>query len=167
MRAGGIFHPNFFYAPRRTTDTSQLVDLSIYDLTPDAIGWEPGVGVDVTPDTLIWRGKGRVQPNKDWRARPREVQFEYDAVQAVRVQIPIGKNLVGAVWDPVAKRYTSYGDDPEFVKDLRVHIDAGPVKGFEGMEGDNLYIRNAIQNQNLWVYNLLCDTKTGGVDEHG
>lgn len=162
MRAGGIFHPNFFYAPRRTLDTSQLIDINIYDLTPNGAEWFPGVGMDVDPDTLLWSGKGRFQPNKDWRSRPREVQFEYDAVQAVRIQIPIGKNLLGAVWDENEKRYTSYGTDPEFVKDLRVEVIGGPVKGFESTEGKNLYIRNAIQNQNLWVYNLLCDTKTGG-----
>lgn len=163
MRSGGIFHPQFFYAPRRTTDTSQLVDLEIFALTPDSPDWVPEVGLTVTPDVKVWVGKGRVQPNKDWRARPREVQFEYDAVQAVRVQIPIGKNLLGAVWDPVQNRYTSYGTDPHFIKDMRVRIVGGPVKGFEMMEGDNLYVRNAIQNQNLWVYNILCDTKTGGV----
>ncbi len=162
MRTGGIFHPNFFYAPRRTTDTSQLVDLKIYALTPDAAEWVPGQDMTVKADTLKWWGKGRVQPNKDWRARPREVQFEYDAVHAVRVQIPIGKNLVGAVWDEDEGRYTSYGADPVFIKDMQVQIVSGPVEGFETMEDTNLYIRNAIQNQNLWVYNLLCDTKTGG-----
>lgn len=165
MRSGGIFHPQFFYAPRRTTSTSQLVDIDIFALAPNGGEWVPGVGMAVTPDVKVWSGKARVQPNKDWRARPREVQFEYDAVQAVRVQIPIGKNLLGAVKDPVTGRYTSYGNDPHFVKDMRVKILGGPVKGFKIMEGDNLYIRNAIQNQNLWVYNLLCDTKTGGVNE--
>lgn len=163
MRSGGIFHPQFFYAPRRTTATSQLVEVDIFALTPDSPEWVPRVGLDVTPDVKVWTGKARVQPNKDWRARPREVQYEYDAVQAVRVQLPIGKNLLGAVQDPVTGRYTSYGADPQFVKDMRVKIKSGPVKGFEQLIGDNLYVRNAIQNQNLWVYNILCDTKTGGV----
>lgn len=165
MRNGGIFHPQFFYEPRRTTSTSQLVDIEIFRLAPNGGEWYPEEGMDITLDTKVWKGKGRVQPNKDWRARPREVQYEYDAVQAVRIQIPIGKNLVGAVWDDEKKRYTSYGEDPNFIKDMRVHILGGPVKGFEVMVGDNLYIRNATQNQNLWVYNLLCDTKTGGVNQ--
>lgn len=164
MRGGGVFHPDFFYKPRRTTDTTQLVKLEIYSLKVETSGWQPGVGLVPNGDTLLWQGKGRVQPNKDWRARPREVQFEYDAVQAVRIQIPIGKNLLGATFDPVKKRYTAYGVDPAFIKDMRVRIISGPVKGFEGLENDNLYIRNAIPNQNLWVHNLLCDTKTGGVD---
>lgn len=166
MRTGGVFHPDFFYKPRRTTDTTQLVTLEIFSLSPSGgEGWIPGVGLDPASDTLVWRGKGRVQPNKDWRARPREVQFEYDAVQAVRIQIPIGKNLVDAVYDVDEKRYTTYGIDPAFIKDMRVRIVSGPVKGFEGLENDNLYIRNAIPNQNLWVHNLLCDTKTGGVKQ--
>ena len=161
MRVGGVFHPDFFYTPRRTVETAELVHLKIYAITPEAGEWVPGVGLEVTPDTLVWEGYGRFQPNKDWRARPREVQYEYDAVQAVRIQIPIGKNLVGAVWDTAQQRYTSYGPDPVLVKDMRVQVVDGPVKGFENTEGKNLYIRNAIQNQNLWQYNLLCDTKTG------
>lgn len=164
MRVGGIFHPNFFYAPRRTVETAELVHLRIYRLTPNGAEWEPGVGLEIEPDTLVWEGHGRFQPNKDWRSRPREVQFEYDAVQAVRIQIPIGRNQVGAVYDEGEGRYTSYGPDPEFVKDMRVEVVDSPVKGFENFGGKNLYIRNAIQSQNLWQYNLLCDTKTGGVD---
>lgn len=164
MRVGGVFHPDFFYVPRRTVETAELVHLKIYQLTPGGGEWVPGVGMDIEPDTLVWEGQGRFQPNKDWRSRPREVQFEYDAVQAVRIQIPIGRNLVGATYDTDTERYTAYGTDPEFVKDMRVEVIDGPVKGFENTEGKNLYIRNAIQNQNLWQYNLLCDTKTGGSD---
>ena len=161
MRTGGIFHPNFFYVPRTSLETADLVKLKIYKLTPNAAEWEPGVGMSTTPDTLVWEGRGRFQPNKDWRSRPREVQFEYDAIQAARIQIPIGKNLVGAMYNMVEKRYVSYGVDPEFVKDMRVEVVDGSVTGFDSTEGKNLYIRNAIQNQNLWHYNLLCDAKTG------
>lgn len=161
MRVGGVFHPDFFYVPRRTVESAELVHIKIYDLTPEGAEWEPGVGLEITPDTLLWEGHGRFQPNKDWRSRPREVQFEYDAVQAVRIQIPIGRNLVGSVYDDTLGRYTAYGPDPEFAKDMRVEVISGPVKGFENTEGKNLFIRNAIQNQNLWQYNLLCDTKTG------
>ena len=166
MRVGGVFHPDFFYVPRRTTDTTQLVDIDIFFLTPESETWDPGVGISVTPDVKAWTGKARVQPNKDWRARPREVQFEYDAVQAVRIQIPIGKNLVGATFDPNdPKKVLAYGEDPHFSKDMRVKLKDGPVEGFQIMEGDNLYIRNAVQSQNLWLYNLLCDIKTGGANE--
>lgn len=165
MRVGGIFHPDFFYTPRRTVETAELVHLKIYQLTPGGGEWVAGVGMVIEPDTLVWEGQGRFQPNKDWRSRPREVQFEYDAVQAVRIQIPIGRNWLGATYDTTTERYTAYGTDPEFVKDMRVEVIDGPVKGFENTEGKNLYIRNAIQNQNLWQYNLLCDTKTGGSDD--
>lgn len=165
MRTGGVFHPNFFYAPRPTLKTTQLVEVNIYKIAPNGGEWTPGVGNTGPKDTLVWNGKGRVQPNKDWRSRPREVQYEYDAVQAVRVQIPIAQNLVGAVWDPDENRYTSYGPDPEFVKDMRVEIVDGPVLGFESSDGKDLWIRNAVQNQNLWLYNLLCDVKTGGTKE--
>ena len=162
MRVGGIFHPDFFFSPRRTVETAELVHLKIYAMTPEAAEWEPEVGLTVKDDDLLWEGYGRYQPNKDWRSRPREVQFEYDAVQAVRIQIPIGRNLLGSVKDPQTGRYTQYGPDPNFIKDMRVEVIDGPVKGFENSEGTNLYIRNAIQNQNLWQYNLLCDVKTGG-----
>lgn len=165
MRTGGVFHPNFFYAPRRSVESAELVHIKIYKLAVDGGDWVPGVGMVGSDDTLVWEGHGRFQPNKDWRSRPREVQFEYDAVQAVRIQIPIGRNQVGSVFDTDKNRYTSYGPDPDFVKDMRVEVISGPVTGFEHTEGKNLYIRNAIQNQNLWQYNLLCDTKTGGTQE--
>lgn len=165
MRAAGVFHPSFFYHPRNTLDTTQLAKLNIYAISPGGPGWTPGVGLGPTADTLVWSGRGRFQPNKDWRSRPREVQHEYDAVMAVRIQVPIGKNLVGATRDPVTNKVVKYGVDPKFVKDMRIEVVEGPAEGFEMMEGDDLYIRNAIQNQNLWQYNLLCDTKTGGVDE--
>jgi len=163
MRSSGVFHPDFFYHPRRTLETTQLVPVTILAMNPNSGEWEPGQGIVENRDTPVWQGRARVQRNKDWRARPREVQFEYDGTQAVRVQLSIGKNLVGATFDADGN-VREYGPDPEFLKDMRVHINGSAVKGFEGMIDDNLYIRNAVQNQNLWVYNLLCDTKTGGVD---
>jgi hypothetical protein len=161
VKAGGIFHANFFYSPRRTLDSSQLTELKVYALAPNGAEWMPGQDLEEANDELLWHGYGRFQPNKDWRARPREVQYEYDAVQAVRIQLPIGKNLLGAVWDVAEERYTSYGADPSFHKDQRVEVISGEVKGFEGTIGTQLYVRNATPNQNLWVHNLLCDVKTG------
>lgn len=163
MRSAGVFHPDFFYSPRRVTDTSQLMEIEIFRVTPNSAEWSAdGSGMVVEPDVLIWKGRGRVQPNKDWRARGREIQFEYDAVHAVRVQIPIGRNELGAVWDPSKEQFVSFGADPVFVKDMRVHVVNGPVIGSEQLDGKDFYIRNAINSQNLWVYNLLCDTTTNG-----
>ena len=161
MRVGGILHPNFFYAPRRTVESAEIVDIQIYRVAPNGDDWDPYKGMQPEPDELVWKGKGRFQPNIDWRARPREVQFEYDATHSVRIQIPVGKNQVGAVWNEAAQRFTSYGEDPKFIKDMRVWVDKAPVKGFEYQEGINLFIRNALSTQNVWQYNLLCDTKTG------
>lgn len=164
MRTGGVFHPDFFYAPRRTTGTTQLAGVEIYDLDGTTPGWEPGVGNLPSGAKLIWKSEARVQPNKDWRARPREVQYEYDATHAIRVQVPIGKNLAGAKYedpnDPL--KITEYGPDVDFIKDMVVRVVSGPVQGFETSLGDEFTIRNAHQSQNLWLYNLLCDTKTGG-----
>ena len=66
MRTGGIFHPNFFYAPRTSLETADLVNLKIYKLTPNAAEWEPGVGMSTTPDTLVWEGRGRFLPMGIW-----------------------------------------------------------------------------------------------------
>ena len=161
MRAGGVFHPRFFYDPRRVTKSSELVELKIYNLSEDQPEWSPGEGFSVGTDELIWHGFGRFQPNKDWRARTRGIHYDYTAIHAIRIQIPIGENLVGAVYDDEKGRYVEYGQDPKFRKDQRVEVVQGPVKGFEITEGESLYIRNAEQSQNLWHYNLLCDTKTG------
>jgi hypothetical protein len=143
----GIFHPQFFYHPRPTVESGMLAKVEIYKPTGKLPEWEgPGKGMSDEGYELIWRGPARIQPDKDWRARVRNFGGEMSGIFAVRVQVPINKNELGP--------------DRRFRKDYRVDIIEAPVEGTETLEGMSLYVRNAVNSANAWLYNLLCDTDT-------
>lgn len=153
----GVFHPNFFYMPRRTVETPMIARVRVAKPTGNPSEWVPGVGMSGGNYETMWEGRARLQPNKDWRARPREQVGEFEAVHAIRVQLPIGKNEYGAT---VVDGKTIYAPDPMFAKDWVVHVLDTRVIGAQNLEGDRYYIRNAKNSANLWLYNLLCDTGT-------
>jgi hypothetical protein len=159
LNSRGIFHPLFATHPRTTVNSAQLARVEVYEPTGNTADWTPGVGIADNLETLVWKGQARVQPNKDWRARPREFGGEFDATHAIRVQLGIGKNEVGATLD-VDNKIVTYGPDVMFHKDFIVVPIFLPVNGTEVMEGQKLYVRNAEISSNAWVYNLLCDTGT-------
>jgi len=152
----GIFHPNFAYHVRPTVDTSQQEYIHVYAPTGIQSEWIPGQGMTDATQELVWQGYGRVQPDKDWRARARMQGNEFDAVQAVRVQLPIGQNLLGAMHDAHG-RVTVYGADPIFAKDFIVKVIETYVTGSENMIGKPLVVRNALSAGTRWSHNLLCD----------
>lgn len=159
LRGNGVFHPNFFYMPRRTVETAMIAQVRISKPTGGVAKWTPGVGMAGGIYAPIWEGHARVQPNKDWRARPREQVGEFEAVHAIRVQLPIGKNEWGGTYNDEGE-LVAYGTDPEFYKDYMVEVIDTSVIGAEQLEGDVYYVRNAKTSANLWLYNLLCDTGT-------
>lgn len=159
MRGNGLFHPNFYYKPRPTVESAQLTLVEVWKPTGTFSGWEPGLGTTNPTYVRVWRGYARVQPNKDWRARPRNAALDFDATHAIRVQVGIGKNLVGATYGGDGKVLT-YGPDVEFAKDYRVNVVDTFVEGAQWLEGDEYYVREAKTSANLWTYNLLCDTST-------
>lgn len=155
----GIFHPLFAYHPRNALAGSQQALVEIYRPTGGTANWVPGVGMDDNTIELVWRGYARVQPNIDWRARPRDHGNEFNAIHAVRVQLSIGKNLHGATFDGNGKVVT-YGPDPTFAKDFVVRVVESNVSGTQGLLNKNFVVRNALTNDQAWLYNLLCDTGT-------
>lgn len=163
MRKNGIFHPQFFYHARPVVESAMIAEVEVYRATGAVPEWTGGETMADNMFNLIWSGKGRVQPNKDWRARPREFAGEFTATQAVRIQLGIGKNEFGAVLDGQGNVIT-YGEDVEFRKDDVVIVTNVHVKGAEFLEGNRYFVRNAQSSSNTWIYNLLCDidTKSGG-----
>lgn len=154
LNTRGIFHPQFYYHPRPSVNTAQVARVEVYRPSGvDTRHWEPGGFTGDPVDTLIWRSQARLQPNNDWRARPKEIQGEFEAIHAVRVQLPIGGNEIG--------------DDMGFFKDDRVLVIASPVIGAEYLIGDEFFVRNAVNSANLWVHNLLCDLGTKQQDHSG
>lgn len=144
---------------RPSVEASHQLLINIYAPTGATAEWVPGTGMTTAAQTLVWTGYGRVQPDKDWRARAREQGNEYTATQTVRVQIGIGKNLYGATY-AVGGELLTHGADPVFKKDFVVVVQSSPVTGSEGIIGVPLTIRNALSSGNPWLYNLLCDGGT-------
>jgi len=159
LNSRGVFHPLFAYHPRPTVEGTQHTLVEIYKPTGGVAEWIPGEGMADNTTALVWRGYARVQPNIDWRARPRDHGNEFDATHAVRIQLGIGKNLLGAVRDDNGQ-ITAYGDDPLFAKDFVVRVVEAPVSGTEGLLNKAFVVRNALTNDTTWQYNLLCDTGT-------
>lgn len=158
MRRGGAFHPQFFYHARPVIDSLMIARVQVSKPTGELASWT-GTGMTNNAYEVVWEGHARIQPNKDWRARTREFAGEFDATQAIRVQLPVAQNELGAVRDDKGK-IVSYGPDPEFAKDYIVQVIDSRVKGTERLEGGQYTVRNAISSSNAWVYNLLCDTGT-------
>lgn len=148
----GVWHPRFYYHARPTVESAMNVTVEIYKPLEQGQSphWEPGDTFSGTPAyELVWRSKARVAPNKDWRARPKEQQQEFDAVHAMRIQVPIGGNeLEGGP------------RDMPFYKDYRVLVVETHVTGTEQLKGFSYIVRNAHMSSNAWLHNLLCDTGT-------
>lgn len=155
----GIFHPNFAYHPRLALSGSQQTLVEVFKPTGGTAKWVPGTGMENNTLEKVWRGYARVQPNIDWRARTREHGNEFNSTHAVRIQLSIGRNLLGAVLD-VDGKVVTYGDDPTFAKDFIVMVVESPVSGTQGLLDKPFVVRNALTNDKAWLYNLLCDTGT-------
>lgn len=155
----GIFHPSFFYHARPAVESAQVTRIEVYAPTGEVAKWTPGSGMGDNLLKLVWVGHGRLQPDKDWRARAKDQGNEHDAVQAVRIQLPIGQNEHDAVRDAAGKIIT-YGPDPLFAKDFVVRATETYVIGTEELLHRDYYVRNALPSGNAWLYNLLCDTGT-------
>ena len=159
LNSKGVFHPLFAYHPRHALAGSQQTLVEVFAPTGGVAEWVPGTGMSDNTIELVWRGYARVQPNIDWRARTREHGNEFNAIHAVRIQLSIGKNLHGATLDGNGKVLT-YGDDPTFAKDFVVRVVESSVSGTQGLIGKDFVVRNALTNDQTWLYNLLCDTGT-------
>lgn len=106
-----------------------------------------GQGGDAFPElTLLYRGRGRVVNNKDWRARVRTQRGDMGTSHAIRVQVPI------------------HPCPPVHANDL-IRTVAGLIddEGNEAPMPDPelkhylLHVRNPLMSSNAWLRNLLCD----------
>lgn len=159
LNGKGIFHPLFAYHPRHALSGSQQTLVEVYAPTGGTAEWVPGQGMRDNTLELVWRGYARVQPNIDWRARTRDHGNEFNAIHAVRIQLSIGQNLFGAIYDDEGN-LIEYGEDPVFAKDYVVTVVESKVSGTQGLLDKAFTVRNALVNDQAWVYNLLCDTGT-------
>lgn len=105
------------------------------------------------PFQKLWSGPGRVQPNKDWRARGYEFGGETTVFQAVRFQLPLadGKWEVGL--DQAAM---------EFRDEDQVLITATAFPEVEMIKRFVYIVRNPIVSGNAGLQNILCDVDLKG-----
>lgn len=111
--------------------------------------WDPETNELVEGSGLeeIWRGRARVQANKDWRVRNIATASDPQQVHYVRVQIPLRKDNI----------------PPHFhTQDIiRVLEPEDPSSQWgelfdEDLLNYTLRVRNPLNSSNPWVRNILC-----------
>lgn len=131
-------------------------DIVIYRMSGDPVSLNPETGEVSGGDlTELWRGPARIQPNKDWRARTVESANDPQMVQYTRVQIPLSKsgpvpNI--RVQDIIAVQQMQDTQDWVFNHTL---------------EAWTLFVRNAQNSSNRWLYNLLCSADLSDMESEG
>lgn len=161
MRTATVFHPLYVTHVQPSANGTQTARCKIYraDQTGARPGWEPGIGTTTSGDEQIWEGACRVQPNIDWRARTRDVQGEWDATMATRINIPMHKNEFGAVLD-VDGNIVTYAPDPVFAFGDIVVVTEVNGPGQRTLLDKRYTVRMALPSTNMWVHDLLCDVGT-------
>lgn len=154
MHSTGIFHPRFKYHPRASIESAMPDRIEIYKPTGEAAEWVPGAGMLDNAWQIVYRGRARLQPDQDWKARDRNFANELTATMAIRIGIPVRGNELDPL-DPLA---------PLIAKGYKVVvIDADP-ESKDWTEGTDLIVRNGIQATEKWLRTFVADTGTRVVD---
>lgn len=119
-----------------------------YDPVTGGLTVPDGAGGDKFPElTLMYRGRGRVVNNKDWRARVRTQRGDMGTNQAIRVQVPI-RTCPPIHANDVIRVVEPDPDDPELG-----HL----ITGDPELTHYIFHVRNPLMSSNAWLRNLLCD----------
>lgn len=159
MRTPTVFHPLYITHVMPSVNGTQLARARVYRNSTGRPQWEPGVGNVASGDVQIWEGPCRVQANIDWRARTRELQGEFDATMATRIQLPMNHNEFGAVLNTDGTINT-YAPDPSFAFGDIVEVTEVNGPGQETLLHKRYTVRNALPSTNMWVHDLLTDVGT-------
>jgi hypothetical protein len=144
--------PRWVYASRKVPSGFMEATIEIFRPAPQNSEpvFDPETGTwSGGPVTYLFRGRARVQPNKDWRARNREFAREETAEHAVRVQVEFGSNTIEG----------SDGVLPEFRLGDRIRVTSSPHD--TALEDYIFTVRNPTSSSNAWLRNLLCDVDLG------
>lgn len=161
MRTPTVFHPQYITHAMPSVNGTQLAHAKVYraDQTGNRPGWEAGVGNTASGDIQIWEGPCRVQANIDWRARTRDVQGEFDATMATRIQLPMLRNEFGATLNTDGSIDT-YAPDPKFAFGDIVIVTEVHGPGQRTLLEKRYTVRNALPSTNMWLHDLLTDVGT-------
>lgn len=137
--------PRWIVHHRSVPEGWMNADLIIQRVLADPV-WDPDTNqlVDGGLEDL-WSGRGRVQPNKDWRVRSVQSASDPQQDQYVRVQIPLRKN--GTVphlhTSDIIRAFPDENEDSVWFYD-------------DQLEHYTFRVRNPINSSNPWVRNILC-----------
>lgn len=152
-----IFDPRFTKAFAVVQEGSMTSSVLIRRPVPGdakpAHNFDSGIRPTANRYTELFRGQGRVVPNKDWRARGYEFGDESTVFQAVRIDVP----LVGGEWLATSL-------PREFRDEDQVIIEAN-FEGYKGLDPLLRYlfiVRNPISSGVAGQQNLLCDVDLKG-----
>lgn len=131
--------------------------ITVYKVATETFDWDPlndpfkrdpGVAME---QTAIYLGPGRVQPNKDWRARLMEEGNSIVTTHAIRVQLDYQGNTLGNGSFPQIE-----AQDVLRVTDV-FRDDSGILTKWL------FTIRNISVGSNAWVHTLLCDVEVNNL----
>lgn len=114
----------------------QVADIIVARRDGTEAVWDPTTG-DVTGGewTYVWWGKGRLQPNKDWRARRHDAENSPMVQSAIRVQAPM--------------------DCPPMLVADAIGVLASPYD--TSLERYVFHVRNPVESSNTWGRSVLAD----------
>lgn len=164
MRRTAVYDPRFIRSMQPAAiGLASLIRCAVFRTIGDRPGWVAGSGN--TPDTVtkLWEGFCRVQPMIDMRARAGDFAGEYDAVEAVRFNLPFERNEFGATLD-INNKIVTYGDDPVFAYGDMIDVTQVFNPGQQVLLPKRFTVRNALSSTTALQHDLLCDV---GASLHG
>lgn len=182
LNARGSIDPRFALHNRPVATSAMIAEVRVLHPGSPVTPWNPfsddpdervfASAVGTKQYTPHYVGRGRVQPNKDWRARRYQWNIEAAADHAVRFQIDLTGNTItnAAKLYPEQKSFEAGGmHNGDVVVVSRVAAPYGiPL---EPMIAQFQYVvRNISASSNSWVRTLLCDfvvNDQGGAPDAG
>lgn len=154
-------HPRFPTYPRPVWRGRMVGKVTVERVTADAVGTVNWTPFDANPanrlpqaphtGVLIYRGKARIQPNVDWRARRQNWRDESIVDHAYRVEL-----------DFLGNELPAYGGVADVGGGALPFIEMGDViKCVEAVDLQLLtyiyIVRNTVPSTSSWSRTVLCD----------
>jgi hypothetical protein len=156
LNARRSLDPRWIRHHRSVVEGFMIHPIQILRMAPGRQSWDPLTQTIVGGEPEeIWAGPARIQPNKDWRARSVESGVDPQMVHYTRVQISLNKGQPVPhirVADMVVAQEKTDTDDWVFNHTLSAWT---------------MFVRNAVNSSNRWVYNLLCSADLSDMEEVG
>lgn len=156
LNARRSLDPRWIRHHRLVPEGFMIHDVVLYRMSGDPVVLDPTTGEYSGGDLVeLWRGPARIQPNKDWRARTVESGSDPQMLQYTRVQIPLSKS--GPVPDIRVQDIVAVQEMEDTTDWVFNHT----------LHSWTLYVRNALNSSNRWLYNLLCSSDLSDMVEGG